>query len=79
MIYTATLTQKGQVTIPVNIRKMLGLKPYKKVAFKKIADTVILIPAYDFLSLKGSIKAKKPYSDKEADKKIQELIKKEYV
>lgn len=77
MIYTATVTQKGQVTIPVDIRKMLGVKPYQKVAFRKVANTVIVCLAPDFLSLKGSVKAKRPYSDSHADTKVLSLIKKE--
>lgn len=78
MIYTATVTQKGQVTIPVHIRKTLGIKPYEKVSFKKIANMVILTPAVNFLSLKGSIKTKKIFSDDEADRKILEMVKKDY-
>ncbi len=78
MIYTATVTQKGQVTIPIDIRKILGVKPYEKIAFKRSAHTITLIPAQDFLSLKGSIKTKKKYSDKSADKKILEHVKKTY-
>lgn len=31
--YIRTVTQKGQVTIPANIRKLLGVGPNDKVAF----------------------------------------------
>ncbi len=31
--YTGTLTQKGQVTIPVEVRRLLGIGPKDKVAF----------------------------------------------
>jgi AbrB family looped-hinge helix DNA binding protein len=31
--YIRTVTQKGQVTIPANIRKILGVGPNDKVAF----------------------------------------------
>lgn len=34
-IQLATLTQKGQVTIPVELRNFLGVKPYQKIAFSK--------------------------------------------
>jgi AbrB family looped-hinge helix DNA binding protein len=30
---TTTVTQKGQVTIPVAIRNLLGIKPNQKVSF----------------------------------------------
>lgn len=33
-----TLTQKGQVTIPAEVRKALGLKPRDKVAFELDGD-----------------------------------------
>lgn len=31
--YTGTLTQKGQVTIPVEVRRLLGIGPKDKVTF----------------------------------------------
>ncbi len=31
--YRTTLTQRGQVTIPVEVRRLLGLKPYDRVTF----------------------------------------------
>lgn len=33
-----TLTRKGQVTIPAEVRKALGLKPHDKVAFELEGD-----------------------------------------
>lgn len=35
-----TLTRKGQVTIPVEVRKKLGLKPKDKVCFEIEEDAV---------------------------------------
>lgn len=29
----SSVTTKGQVTVPINIRRMLGIKPYDKVKF----------------------------------------------
>ncbi|MCL5961191.1 MAG: AbrB/MazE/SpoVT family DNA-binding domain-containing protein [Chloroflexi bacterium] len=40
-----TLTQKGQVTIPAEIRSLLGLKPHDKVRFEIEGDVVKLRPA----------------------------------
>lgn len=40
-----TLTQKGQVTIPVEIRSRLGLKPKDKVRFEVEGDEVKIKPA----------------------------------
>ncbi len=36
----STMTTKGQVTIPVEIRRMLGLGPHDKVAFLVDTDQV---------------------------------------
>lgn len=78
MLYTAQLTQKGQVTIPVDIRRYLGLFPRQKVAFIKRKDQVLIKPAKSFLDLAGSIVSKKRYSDKKADKAVGKFIAKEY-
>lgn len=40
-----TVTQKGQVTIPAEVRKRLGLKPHDKVRFEMKGDTVTMLPA----------------------------------
>lgn len=40
-----SLTQKGQVTIPVEIRSRLGLKPKDKVVFELEGEVVKLRPA----------------------------------
>lgn len=35
---TATLTSKGQITIPINVRRALGLKPGVRIDFYETAD-----------------------------------------
>ena len=42
---TSSLSRKGQVTIPIHIRKLLGLSPHAKVAFVVIDGRVELLPA----------------------------------
>ena len=39
-----TVTQKGQVTIPAEVRSRLGLKPRDKVHFEMRGDVVTLRP-----------------------------------
>jgi len=78
MPYISSLTSKGQVTIPVEIRKMLNLSTSSRVVFLKGKKEVIIKPAVDFYSLKGSIRSKKKYSDKKADKAIASYIAKNY-
>ncbi len=38
--FETTVTEKGQVTIPQEIRRMMGLRPHDKVAFEVEGDVV---------------------------------------
>ncbi len=40
-----TITQRGQVTIPAEIRRLWGARPRDKVAFQLYGDQVRLVPA----------------------------------
>ena len=42
MKYSSTMTSKGQVTIPVEIRRKLGLKPGQAVSFDLTGDTATI-------------------------------------
>lgn len=44
---TATLTSKGQITIPLSIRRHLGLKPGDKLEFDETAPILIARRAVD--------------------------------
>lgn len=63
----STLTSKGQVTVPIQIRRLLGLKPKAKVAFLQKKDGVhIAVPRYTLNTIKGAIPAlSQKYSEKE--------------
>ena len=63
----SALTSKGQITVPIRIRRLLGLKPKAKVAFLQKKDGVYLaIPNYTLKTIKGiAQKLNKKYSDKE--------------
>jgi AbrB family looped-hinge helix DNA binding protein len=56
---TATVTQKGQVTIPVEMRNILGIKPYSKVLVSLSNKAVKLEPTLDIMDYAGFIKAPK--------------------
>lgn len=59
MDYVRSLTSKGQVTIPVSIRKALGLKPRDRVAFRMENGTVRIQPARaSVLDSYGTVKLK---------------------
>ena len=56
----SVLTNKGQTTIPKDIRKLLGLKPNDKILYLLEGKKVILRPLKgNILALKGSINVKK--------------------
>lgn len=54
---TTTMTQRGQVTVPAEVRRLLGLKPRDKVAFTIEDDKVQILPArFTLESVVGSVK-----------------------
>ena len=51
-----TMTQRGQVTVPAEVRRILGLKPRDKVAFEIEEDGVrISAASYTLESAFGSV------------------------
>ena len=42
--YISTVTSKGQVTVPVEIRRALGLKPQDKIVFRMVGGKVEVGP-----------------------------------
>jgi antitoxin PrlF len=51
-----TITQRGQVTIPAEVRRRLGLGPRDKVAFEIEDDKVRLVPVtFTLESAYGSV------------------------
>lgn len=56
----ATLTSKGQVTIPKSVRETLGLKEGDRVDFVETEQGVLLVPATkDLKSLRGMFKGRR--------------------
>lgn len=55
MIYTATVTSQGQITIPVQVRRILGLTPAKKTIITVEQDKMILEPEPDIMKLAGAL------------------------
>lgn len=79
MQYTTTITQKGQATIPAQIRKSLGIKPKSKIVFELKNDLEATIkPVVDFFTLQGSIESNKPFDIEAMDKSVSDSIKQEY-
>ncbi len=70
---TATVTAKGQVTLPVEVRRRLGLKPGSKLEFIVIDDDRLeAIPVSETVSsLKGMVpKPRKALSLTDMDRAI---------
>jgi len=60
----ATITQRGQVTIPAEVRRLLAVKPKEKVAFRIERDQVRLVPAdFTLESAYGSVTPRKRPED----------------
>jgi antitoxin PrlF len=51
----STITTKGQITIPVSIRKAYGLHPNDRVDFIADGDKIILIPVKTLRDFRGSV------------------------
>ena len=51
-----TMTQRGQITVPAEVRRLLGLKPRDKVTFAIEDGEVRLVPAaFTVASAYGSV------------------------
>lgn len=63
----ATVTRKGQVTIPKTIRERLGVKDGEKIVFVLRGDEVVLkVLRGNILELRGSVKPRSRPQDFEA-------------
>ena len=73
MTVTATLTSKGQVTIPKAIRELLDLATRDLLVFtvRKPKEVVVTSIKTDLMSLQGVLKAKKYIPLSVARKKLQ--------
>lgn len=54
----ATVTTKGQITIPMKIRKQYGIHPNDKIDFIAEGDRIILLPVKTLRDLRGSVTGK---------------------
>ena len=64
----ATVTTKGQVTIPKSIRDQMGIRPNDKIDFTMENGRVILKPMKTLLDFRGSVTAI-PEADIESERK----------
>jgi looped-hinge helix DNA binding domain, AbrB family len=62
MSYQATISKRGQVVIPKDLRQSLGLTEHQTIIFVLSDDgeAITIRPAPDILDLAGSITPKQP-------------------
>ncbi|MFH0984486.1 MAG: AbrB/MazE/SpoVT family DNA-binding domain-containing protein [Candidatus Omnitrophota bacterium] len=65
IIETTKMTSKGQVTIPLSVRKILGLQQGTSVAFSVTKNGIMLLPC--------EVTAQSPYTSKEWEK-IEKMV-----
>ncbi len=58
MEFITTITQKGQITIPKQIRDEIGLTPRSKVKVQKKGNSVSVLPHKDITFLGGVFRSK---------------------
>lgn len=78
MSYITSVTSKGQATIPIQIRKKMGIKAGDKVQFKPTNKGVELEAVPDFFSLQGSLKTDKPFDIEAMDEAVGKYLAREY-
>ncbi len=70
---------KGQITIPVEIRKKLNIKEGDIVSLENTPDGIIMKKGITLFDVAGSLKLKKDISNEELIKDARNRIRKEHV
>lgn len=71
MKHVSTVTSKGQVLIPVEIRKTLGIKPLDRITFIVSGNSMVAKKTPDIEMMFGSVKAIKKLTDRELETAIE--------
>ena len=80
MIYTSTLTQKGQATIPVSIRNRLAINPGEKVVFEEKGEEIVIKnPTQLVEELAGSLKTNIKWDKKKAFEAVGKMLAENYL
>ena len=77
-IQSSTITQKGQVTIPVSMREKFALKKGKRLFFSMEKDHIKVYPSPDFFSFRGSLSSRKTFDIKKMRKTAGKQLAKRY-
>jgi AbrB family looped-hinge helix DNA binding protein len=64
-ILTSTITERGQTTIPAEVRKALSLKPHQRLTYEIRNDGVVVRPETEnLMDLEGALKSRVPAGSK---------------
>jgi AbrB family looped-hinge helix DNA binding protein len=75
MMPNATITSKGQVTLPKEVRDRLGLRAGDRIEFVETERGFVVVPAtQDIRSIKGIVpRPRKPVSIEEMNRAIRRM------
>ena len=62
----STVTQKGQVTIPIEFRRKLGIEQKDRLSLSLKGNDIVLTPLPTIRSLAGCLKSNKKFDKKKA-------------
>lgn len=71
-----TVTQKGQVTLPKQLRKKFGIDKYDRVSIEAKQDYIKIKPTFDLLDIAGTFHPRKNRNKTALD--AREYIEKHY-
>lgn len=77
MQLSSTITTKGQVLIPVSIRKSLNIKSQDRLTFKVVGSKILIEKAASTDEMLGFVKSKNRFTDQELEKAIKEASEQE--
>lgn len=61
----STVTTKGQVTIPKQIREALKIRPNDKIDFLREGERIVMVPLKSLQQFRGAVRGKKPFTFEE--------------
>lgn len=74
------LTERGQTTLPSQVRKALGLKPHDSIIYFIEEDRVVMKPLHgDILELRGRLKVKNKIDFKTLREDTKEAVAKNII
>lgn len=77
--HTRTVTTKGQVTIPADVRRLLGIKAQDRVTFRIENGHVELQPATKIMTLEATFGSITPRKRPEDFKELRDIAIEEHV